>query len=284
MESLYYFIRTNTAGLYDVLCSSSFFFIDYWSFIHFGSGVFLMVTARAMKLKRIWSTLFLVLCAYEILELGFIYFSIKVFLPETLPDQATDIVIGMLGGWCASHSIKPSGRFFVKQLNWLSTGTRADALTAAVMACCWVGYYGYNYNVPFLNSPYINWWAFILWTVGLYGIMNLHRKLRRSQNAPTAAISVWLMALAVTFMIEFIGYSLLEIRETGGYPPLFLNMIHGTALLKFCYIIAAPAALVGSALVSSVLATLSQKLQLRPSIIYPESIMRLPEAGASCED
>lgn len=284
MESLYYFIRTNTAGLYEVVYSSSFFFIDYWSFIHFGSGIFLMVTARAMNLKRIWSTLFLALFVYEILELGFIYFSINVFRPETLPDQATDILVGMLGGLCASPSIKPSGSFFVKQLNWLSTGTRADTLTAALMACCWVRYYGYHYNVPFLNSPYINWWALTLWSGGLYAIMYLYRKLRRSLNIPTAIISVWLMALAVTFIIEFIGYSLLEIRETGGYSPLFLNMIHGTALLKFCYIIAAPAAIVSSALVSSVLTMFSQKLQLRLSIVYPESIMQSSEAGASCED
>lgn len=285
MESLYHFILINTAGLYEIIYKFPLFFLDYWSFIHFGSGAFLMLCARAMNVKKVGPVIFLILVAYEILELAFIYLSIHVFRPETLSDQLTDLVVGMLGASVMDQLTNTAGRSLVmKPLYWLAKGTRRDGMTAASMACIWVGSYGYHYNVPFLNSPYINWWAMSLWTSGFYAIIFVHKKFRRSQSIPTAIMATWLLTLTVIFIIEFFGYNILEIRETGGYPPLFLNVIHGTPLLKFCYMVAAPAVIVGSAFVNWSFGMLSQKIRRTPFDEFPESILPATDTGAPCKD
>ena len=103
MEKLYFLIRTNTAGLYHVLYSSPLFFIDYWSFVHLLSGFFLMGLARRLRVKRRWALLLTILLGYEVLEIAFIYASVRLFLPETFPDQVTDIVVGLAGAWVADR-------------------------------------------------------------------------------------------------------------------------------------------------------------------------------------
>lgn len=284
MEPLYYFIHEHTAGLYKIIFSSPFFFIDYWSFIHFGSGVSLMLAARVLKLKRIWSSIFLILFAYELLELAFIFLSVRIFKPETLPDQVTDIVIGLLGAlFGARLSALPFRALIVRLLEWLSRGRRLDLLTATLLACVWVWYYGYHYNFDFLNSPCVNWWAFTLWSSGLFVTIRLYRYLRRSLGIPASTAATWLLILAATFAIEYFGYSVLRIRETGGYPPLFLDMIHGTPLLKFCYLVAAPTAITGSAVSAWAVSAIRHRIRYSRAQSPSRNIMRSPETGAPCE-
>lgn len=103
MEALYHFIRENTEELYVTVFRSRFFFIDYWSFVHFWSGVFLIAVALRLGLGRRqrWIVTMGILVGYEVLELAFAYLAIGIFLPETLPDQVTDLVVGALGGLAA---------------------------------------------------------------------------------------------------------------------------------------------------------------------------------------
>lgn len=286
MELFYHFIFTNTAGLYKVVYSSRFFFIDYWSFIHFISGVFLMVTARAMKFKKIWSILFLVLFVYEVIEVVFLYLSINVFKPETFPDQLTDIIVGLLGAFTATKLTTQADHPRVMKLHWLTEGARLDGITAAVLAYAWVSYYGYHYNIRFLNSFCVNWWAMMLWTIGLYSSIRLLKIFRRSFSIPVSVILTWILILTATFIIEFFGYNILKIHETGGYPPLFLNIIHGTPLLKFMYIVAAPVAIVSSALVNWAVHMLSQLCRriLLDVYVCPENVINIPEVSARCKD
>ena len=42
-----------------------------------------------------------------------------------------------------------------------------EFFVSCLMSFFWVGYYRYNYNNAFFNSPIINWFAFLLWSMGL---------------------------------------------------------------------------------------------------------------------
>lgn len=97
MEALYHFIRASTAGLYQVLYRSPLFFIDCWSIVHLLSGILLMALALRFRIRRRWALLAAALLAYEALEIAFVYASVHLFLPETFPDQFTDIVVGLAG-------------------------------------------------------------------------------------------------------------------------------------------------------------------------------------------
>lgn len=229
VESLYNLIHCHTAALYGVLYSSPWFFIDYWSFVHFGSGLSLMVAARALRMRRVWGMVLALLVAYEVLELAFIYLAIRVFLPESIPDQVTDIVVGLLG--CALAS-----------LPWNRTReTFRDAVAAVTIALVWVWGYGYAYNIPSLNSPHVNWWALLLWSGGLFGVLRLFRRLKNTGKGDLAAVAtVWAVSLAALLFLEYLGYQVLGIQETGGHPPLIFNLIHGTAVLKVWYLFSAP--------------------------------------------
>jgi hypothetical protein len=86
--------------------------------------VMLLLTPR--RSSRPFSILFLLLFAYELAELSFIYFAINVFRPEVLPDQVIDICVGMLGGlaaWfvCGRWRLRAAG---VQNLRVASEDTR----------------------------------------------------------------------------------------------------------------------------------------------------------------
>lgn len=101
MEALYYFILSNTAGLYRVIYRCPLFMIDYWTFVHAFSGFALMALALRLRLRRRWRLIATILVVYELFEIAFVYASVRIFLPETFPDQLTDIVVGLASALAA---------------------------------------------------------------------------------------------------------------------------------------------------------------------------------------
>jgi hypothetical protein len=97
MEDLYFFIHYWTEPLYSVIYRNYFFFIDYWSFIHLTSGALLMLFAQQKNWRRSFLFTLSILLLWETIEASFVYFSVNIFNPEILSDQATDIIIGMTG-------------------------------------------------------------------------------------------------------------------------------------------------------------------------------------------
>lgn len=242
MEDLYHFIRESTAGLYVTIYTSRFFFIDYWSFVHLFSGVLLIAASIRLGVRRRWLATMGVLVGYELLELAFIYLSIGLFLPETIPDQVTDVFVGALGGLAAESVTSSAGRRLLKRFaRNVPKGVPGDLLLSSLLAFTWVRFYGYRYNVPFLNSPFLSWWAFTIWTTSLFAMLCLHRSCwSRGWTGPRATGVVWAATLALTLSGEFVGYRVLGIREVRGYPPLILGLVHGTLALKLTYVFAPP--------------------------------------------
>ncbi|MEK6760884.1 MAG: hypothetical protein AABX93_03095 [Nanoarchaeota archaeon] len=86
------------------IIESNFMFLDYWTFIHFGSGVMVMFLIflyfKKMKMQKKFLLLFLIIALWEIFEL-----ISSTFRPETKLDIFYDLIIGMIGG-AAVHYFK----------------------------------------------------------------------------------------------------------------------------------------------------------------------------------
>ncbi len=236
LKEIYYFINKITAPLYTIIFSTDYFFVDYWSFVHLINGFIIIFIFKRYNYKHPFFILMSILIGWEIIEISFIYFSIKVFNPETIPDQITDIFIGFLGGLIMQFL--PS--FFKIARPFILTPLKSiEAILSCSVSFIWVGYYGYRYNVEFFNSPFINWLAFLLWSVGLFLTIKIYKLLGNIfTNLYKRILITWIIYFATLIIVEYFGYYVFEIRQVTNESPLIFGLIHGTIILKFYYIFA----------------------------------------------
>ncbi len=240
LKSIYTYINSLTAPLYTVIAKTDYFFIDYWSFIHFLNGLLIVFFLNRIRSRHTFPILLAILLGWEIIEISFIYLSIAVFDPETLPDQFTDLIIGLSGGLCVWHVPMLREKFFsaFRSLR-LPPLTTMEIGIACTMSCLWVGFYGYRYNVPFFNSPLINWLAFILWSIGLVTTIRVYKLLGNILMPPWQRIlATWFIYFTGLLVLEYCGYYVFEIQQVTNERPLMFGLIHGTATLKFYYVVA----------------------------------------------
>ena len=229
-----------TAFLYTKVLVTPWCFIDLWSFIHLGTGGLIMSFLQHRGVRRPFGVLLVLLVGYEVVELVLTALA-GLFLPEILPDQVTDVAIGMAGGlfaWIAGRLAETGDTADVP--------LRADVPVAAGLALVWVGAYGYRYDVAALNSRFVNWWALLLWTAALLIMFRAYNALRPMLPHPTMALSVvWVLFTCALFAAEYLGYTILRIRELHAGAPMAFGLIHGTPLLKIVYA-TAPAVAIGT--------------------------------------
>ncbi len=234
LKEIYYFINYVTAPLYKVIFSTDYFFIDYWSFLHLISGILIICFLKHYNYRRPFFILIFLLTGWEIIEISFIYFSIKIFNPETIPDQFTDMFIGFSGGiimWFLPLPGKIAKPFIMNSIKSI------EAILSCSISFVWVGFYGYRYNVEFFNSPYINWLAFVLWSSGLFLTIKVYKILDKFFTSLWKKIlSTWLIYFAGLLVIEYFGYYVFEIRQVTYESPLIFGLIHGTVILKIYYV------------------------------------------------
>ncbi len=232
------FIRRNTEWLYFKIYQNNFFFFDYWTFLHFFSGLMLPMILFKIRFKKIFLISFFFLVIYEIVEITLIYLAFHIFKPETIKDQITDIIVGSLGMLLinfARYAIN-----LIANKNFISFYLPA-ILNAGIISFIWVGSYHYRYNVEILNTTNLNIWAFFWWFFGIIGITVLYVKVKNQSKSIayvySVIISFYLFAL---LLIEFIGYNILGIHEVSHLNSngLLFNLIHGTKVMHTFYLIA----------------------------------------------
>jgi hypothetical protein len=255
LENLYTFIHVHTAFLYTVVLRTPFFFIDLWSFNHLCSGFIIMVVLMRKVQRYRFAILTLLLVSYEVVEILFVYFAINVFRPEILPDQGTDIVIGWLGG--SLGWVYVTRTFKIRQAAtrlWLWDLVTGLAVAAGI-SLLWVASYSYRYDVKVFNSPIVNWWAFLWWTIGLTLAVLVGARLRRRLSSLAGSFLVtWILFFVCLLVFEFIGYYVVGIHEIRGGTSLIFGLIHGTTTLKIFYIAACPIALALQGLINILIA------------------------------
>jgi hypothetical protein len=234
MKELGLSVVAHTGWLYTRVHENPLFFFDLWSLVHFWSGFVLMSALTRLAPRRAWLLLGVVLTGWELLELLFIYAALGIFLPETLKDQCTDVLVGLLGGGLC-----------LQVLRWQAGSVRRQHVVAALLVALtlpflWVGSYGYRYNLAVLNSAGLNWWAFLLWfaaSLGLSWHYAVHY--RRSGSRLRAVGRTALLYAPLLVAVEYFGYVILGIRETGTTgEPLAFGLIHGSPLLWTAYLAA----------------------------------------------
>jgi hypothetical protein len=114
-----------------------------------------------------------------------------------------------------------------------------ELFVACLISFFWVRFYRYQYNIAFFNSPMINWWAFLLWSTGLFITMRTYRWLQ-SVVTPWGVrlLVLWGAYFSVLLFIEYLGYHIFKIREMTSGKPLCFGLIHGTPILKMYYLTA----------------------------------------------
>lgn len=247
LAEIYVFINYHTAFLYTVLFRSEYFFIDNWSLIHLVSGIILMAFLAHKKCRQPFAVLLVMLFSWECIEMSFIYFAVNVFSPEILQDQFTDIVVGFAGGLLIWFFLSWKEKGFFKR--WLRTTSISpvEICVSCVMSFVWVSFYGYKYNVPFFNSPLINWLAFLLWSVGLLATIQAYKVFKGViQNRWLNISLTWLAYFSSLLLVEYLGYYVFEIRLVTTEGPLIFGIIHGTVTLKVYYLIAGVCAVASS--------------------------------------
>lgn len=229
------FIRENTDWLYTVIYQNQFFFLDYWSVVHFLSGFFLPVILYNLNSKRIYSISILILFFYEIVEISLIYLAFNIFRPETIKDQFTDLIIGSLGViliW-KNRNADFSARIYSYYL--------PSILSAFIISFLWVGFYNYKYNIEMINTAGLNIWAFSWWFAGLLFILFVAEGLKNTiKNKFILYQTVYLIYLFCLLTFEYLGYNVFNIRKISDTEnsALIFNLIHGTTQLHIFYLIA----------------------------------------------
>jgi len=114
-----------------------------------------------------------------------------------------------------------------------------ELFVSCLMSFFWVGYYRYDYNNAFFNSPIINWWAFFLWSTGLLVTLRTYQWFKSIFRWLWVRIPVlWLSYFITLLAIEYLGYHIFKIREMTSEKPLCLGLIHGTPAMKVYYLTA----------------------------------------------
>lgn len=234
MKELGLSIVAHTGWLYTRVHENPLFFFDLWSLVHFWSGFVLMSALTRLVPRRAWLWLGAVLTGWELLELLFLYVALGIFLPETLKDQFTDIVVGLLGGGLC-----------LAALRWQAGNVRRQHVVAALLVALtlpflWVGSYGYRYNHAMLNSAGLNWWAFLLWFAASLGLSGHYAAShRRSGSRRAALVRTALLYVPLLVTVEYVGYVILGIQETGNTgESLVFGLIHGSPVLWAAYLAA----------------------------------------------
>lgn len=111
-------------------------------------------------------------------------------------------------------------------------------LIALTVSGTWTAIYKYEYigeNIFLLQR--INIYPLVLWTCGLTCLYIAHTYVTKRKYI-ILLIAIYLLLL---FILETIGYHILNIRLASNYPSLWNSgVIHGSLLLKLFYITAGP--------------------------------------------
>ena len=239
MKSLVELINTNTDWLYFKLYENSYFFIDFWSFMHFFSGLLLLLCIDLLQVRKKWIVLFAFLFYYEFVEISIRYIALNIFLPETIKDQFTDIFVGMFGGLVASFLIRTILQKKVIEFREKIAKNTVIIFVSFLISFLWVGFYGYRYNYEFLNSNGMNYTAFLLWWIGIMILGKIYFGLKSKQNSLSKGfLFSWGIYFVGLCLIEYLFYHILGLKEIGAseHRAMLFDIIHGTKTLHIFYL------------------------------------------------
>lgn len=239
MKEIVEAINHNTEWLYFKIFENKIFFIDLWSIIHFVTGMLLILLIDRLFSKNKWILLLFFLFSYEVVEISIRYVALNIFLPETIKDQFTDLIVGTLGSTIFYNLLLFTYRRKIQNSNSMLVEYQIIFFGSFSIAFIWVGFYDYKYNQEIFNSPGINYTALLLWWSGLcvFGKIYLYLKSIISKAYLSVVLS-WGVYFFCLCLLEFFFYHILQVHEVGAseHKPMLFDIVHGTKTLHIFYL------------------------------------------------
>lgn len=177
---------------------------------------------------------------FDLLETLLGYFLFQQTGSIRLNEIFSDLLLASAGGMIARYSVlKMIGLDPYETGKYIKTFT--VLFTSITVAFTWVGFYGYKYNVGFWNSPGLNFTAFILWFGGQIAIISISLYIySRIKKILASLFLVYILYLPALSVFEYFNYHIIKVREVGTpfRRALFFDIIHGTTILHFFYVLA----------------------------------------------
>jgi len=192
---------------------------------------------KALRIRPALLFLIGILLLYELAEILFIYAAFHLFRPETLKDQVTDILVGLIGGFMSLGFLALSTRHLLRHKHLILSGIML--LAAGTYAFLWVGFYRYHYNVEAYNTGGgMNFYTFLTWTVAGFLVLQVFYLLRK-QPFLLRVLYTWLIYFAGLMIFEYITYYIFGIHENSNEAgsALVFGLVHGTITMHVFYII-----------------------------------------------
>lgn len=209
----------STDWLYITIYQNAWFYIDYWSIVHFWSGCFLLLIFLYLKFKKTWIYLIGVLFSYEICEILLKYFWFNIFFPETIKDQLTDVFIGFLGAVFLWLFLKFRISLYFPKRKRSEHHLGSSAFSSVTIAFLLVGCGNFSNFYSFTPGYRFNWLSFLIWTTMLLILIRLwilfSKRFNKIIISGALALSFFILLFLVIetislrlFNVEMISYKL----------------------------------------------------------------------------
>lgn len=163
-------------------------------------------------------------------HLRLIYSSIFIFLVSITILLITDIKFGLVIFFLA---------MLVNAYHIYKEKVGHEIVVAFLFALIITSYYVYEYTTNNIMVGKINLFPLVSWTFGLVLLREIYINLHGSKKSNFIKIS--LLYLLGLFIVEYLGYHLLNIQLNSNYPDLFnLGVIHAPLGMKLFYLLAGP--------------------------------------------
>lgn len=240
MENFRFWYFEKFGWLFTNIYENPILYFDLWSPVQLWSGFMLYLLLLLLKTRKPFPFLLASVLLFDLFEsfLGYILFqqtgSIR------LNDIFSDLLLASSGGLIARYYVQ---NMIEKDpdltLKYLKIFTVVFA--SFTIAYTWVGFYGYKYNVGIWNSPGLNFTAFLLWFGGQVAIISISLYIySRIKNILASLFIIYIIYLPALSIFEYFNYHIIKVREVGTplRKALFFDIIHGTTILHFFYLLA----------------------------------------------
>ena len=111
-----------------------------------------------------------------------------------------------------------------------------ELIIAFLISFAWVSHFRYEYTNLNLTVGKINLFPLALWTFGLVLLREIYKRLKKKRF-----LKITVIYLASLFLLEYLGYWVLNIRLDSDYPSLLnTGIMHAPTVAQLFYILIGP--------------------------------------------
>jgi hypothetical protein len=222
MDQFVVWIKNHSGWLYRQIYENPYFFIDFWSLAHLWCGFVVFTILVGLRWRNPWFWLIFYLILYEIVEIFMLYISLHIFNPETIKDQFTDIIIGILGAYLGYLFIRQKAKQRIQFFGKLDF----EALwVAETLSFLWIDRTQFFFFQPVSGDP-LSVTNYLWRILPGYLLLRIYAQYKKINNNVYSCLTVFAMAyFALYILLEFIS---------GNYTfTSVLNMTNGQMTVNF---------------------------------------------------